>query len=121
VSVRTELAAALTEALPDVVVIDHDANPTIARTTVMVYVEKVDRATTRGQRTYTLALAVIVPVDDEARLEDALEDVLEGVDLWRHPAVWETAERAVWGDTYPAFKVTVTGQYQHTYPELEES
>ena len=115
--VRSGLADALTEALPTFAVIDHSADTVPAKATAMVYVEKVDHGTTRPLRTYTLTVLVIVPQDDEGALEDALEDVLEAVDSWAYPATWTSAERAVYADIYPAFKVTITGAYNHVIEE----
>lgn len=119
---RTEMAAHLTEVLPDDWrVIDHDTDVTLSGSApaVVTYIETVERGVTRGFRKYTVTVLVLVPkqTGESDDLEAALEEVLEALDLWDYPADWTTAERATYLERYPAYKVTTEMHVRREYPE----
>jgi hypothetical protein len=119
VSGRTDLAEHLATVLPvGWSVIDHDANPTIATTTVMTYVQRVEAGVTPVFRLYTVTALVMTPkqTGHDTDLEAALEEVLEAIDLWDYPANWRTAEYVTYADTYPAYRVTVELHTRRHYP-----
>lgn len=117
---RTELAAHLTDVLPSTWrVIDHDDSPTITRTTVMTWVQSIEHSTTLGHWRWSINVLVMIPkqTGGDNDLEDALEEVLEAIDLWDYPIDWRTAEYSVYAETYPAYKVTCEMHTKREYPE----
>jgi hypothetical protein len=120
VSARTDIAEHLTEVLPDTMtVIDHDADPVIAKTTVMVWAQTVEHsAANLGHWRWVMTIVVMIPKqvlgDDD--LEGALEEVLEALDLWDYPLVWQSAEYSVYAERYPAYKITAEMFTKREYP-----
>ncbi len=109
-SVRTDIAAALTAALPTgYAVIDHDTDAVLTKVTVLVVPEKIERGATQGSRDHTVSLVILAPTQIEAdgTLETALDEVLDAVDFWTFPAIWSAAQRATWDGTYACYLVTV--------------
>lgn len=115
---RTDLAGHLTTALPDFTVIDHDAEPTLSKITVMVYTERLESGVTVAFRRYDIVALVMTPkqTSGDLSLEDALEEVLEAIDLWDFPITWREVERVTYADTYPGFKVTCEMHVKREYP-----
>ena len=116
-SARAQVVEAVTEAMSAIGVavigyarqIDPPAWPT-----VMVRVDEVSRPAgmPQGCRVYKFALVCIAaktdpdgPADDE--LDGLLEDVLHALDT-APDLIWETATRAVYAETSPAYEVALT-------------
>lgn len=118
---RTALAAHLKDVLPDTWrVVDHDDDVVLSGPypCVMTYTERIERGVTRAYRNYFVTVVVMVArqTEENTDLEAALEEVLEAMDLWDFPADWEVAERSVFDDRYPAYKVTTTMNVRRVYP-----
>ena len=115
-SARTMVTAAVDAAMPDgvdVLPYAKQIDPP-ARSTVMVRVDEVTRPSDLpiGCRIYKFALVCVAaqtdpggPADDE--LDGLLEDVLHALDV-APDLTWDTATRAVYAETNPAFEVIVT-------------
>jgi hypothetical protein len=120
VSGRTDLAIWLESVLPDTwTVIDHDANPVLSKPTVMTYVDRVEAGVTRSFRLYRVTVIVMLPkqAGADSELEDAMEEVLEAVDLWDYPCTWSAAEYSVFAETYPAYKISTEMNVKRLYDE----
>jgi hypothetical protein len=120
VSGRTDLAVELKAKLPTTWrFIDHADNPAIDRLTVMTYVDKVEAGATKGFRKYTVKTVVMTPkqTGGDTELEDAMEEVLEVIDLWDYPSVWTSADYAVYADTYPSYLITTELHTRRVYEE----
>lgn len=118
-SARTDLAEHLRSVLPDTWrVVDHDADPAIAKPTVMVWVERAVIGVTNRFRMYTINVVLMTPkqtaADDD--LEAGLEEVLEAIDLWDYPINWRTAEYSIYAEKYPAYKVACEAHTRREYP-----
>ena len=123
-SARAQVTAAIDAAMPDgvdVVGYARQIDPP-ARSTVMVRIDEVTRPAglPTGCRAYKFALVCIAastdpggPADDE--LDGLLEDVLHALDV-APDLTWETASRAVYNDTNPAYEVVLT---VHTIKETQ--
>lgn len=119
-SARSDIADHLQEALPDTwTVLDHDTSPVIARTTVMVWAQTVEHSPANlGHWRWVISIVVMVPkqTGGDVDLEDALEEVLEALDLWDYPLNWTGAEYSVYDERYPAYKVTAELYTRREYP-----
>lgn len=120
---RLVLAAALAEALPADVYVEPYARDglTLTKPTVMLRIDDVGRslAAPGAERVYTYALIVAVPqqtvhgpADD--RLDALLEDTLYAIEQAPGLPQWTAARRAVYGDEYPAYEVTIPVRYTIT-------
>jgi len=125
VSGRTDLLNYLDGVLPSTWRVqrrDLPAKPALTATTVAVLTEQVEVTDLLDPtvRTYTLTVLVIVPkqVDVDDDLDDALEEVLEALDLHDY-LTWTTAERAVLDDTWPLYRITAQLRARHVIPEEE--
>lgn len=113
-SARTELAAALTAALPTYRVLGYAADlDAVARPTVLVWADKIVRRPewASGLFEFTLMMWVLVGTEDPARADDALDDALEDVLGALQPigwVQWSGAERGVLRDAFHGWQITVT-------------
>lgn len=87
---------------------------TLARKTCVLVQTEVAKSSI-GAQTRTFDLAVIVPGDDEADLERALDEVLEALDKQR--IGWTKATRAVFQKLYPCYQIPLTGRTTITTEE----
>jgi hypothetical protein len=121
-SSRKDLAAALTEALPETVkVIDHpkdiDAQAGSVRAVVMISRTEIAPAPNQqGSYLQTFEIVVVEPrTDQDGVSEDSLDDITDEViealdDLdWLR---WSNCSRATYAGTHPAYKfdLTITSQ-----------
>ena len=116
-SARAQLAAAIAPLLPaNVLIIAHpkeiDAIPGTVRAVIMLSRTEIHAPKNAGAYRQTIELVVIEPrTDQEGTSEDALDDTTDEIILalakvpW---LAWETATRAVYADTYPAYKFEIT-------------
>ena len=110
-SARTDLADALRTALPaGWRVIASDVAGTVGKPTVLVYRAEVTHRGEGGLRDNTLTVVVVGPkqIDPDDDLDGYLDDVLDVLDATPLPVAWTTAERSVYDDTFPAYKITTT-------------
>ena len=122
-SARVQVTEAIAVAMPpgvDVIGYARQIAPP-ARSTVMVRIDEVTRPAglPQGCRAYKFALVLIAaqtdpggPADDE--LDALLEDVLHALDTGSD-LTWDTASRAVYNETNPAYEVGLT---VHTIKEI---
>jgi hypothetical protein len=113
VTTRSEVAAALTAAVPAARVIPYAKSiDNIARDqpVLMVYRESVAPHQILGCHTETLTVWAAVPTTDPAGedlLDALLDDVLAVLDGKPLPSLgWDVAERDALGDAWPAYKIT---------------
>ena len=92
-----------------------------SKPTVMVRIDEVTRPAglPQGCRAYKFALVLIAALTDpggsaDDELDGLLEDVLHAVDTGTD-LTWESASRAVYNDTNPAYEVSLT---VHTIKEI---
>lgn len=111
-TVRSEIADALD--LPDTYrVIDYQTGLDrieVGQVVVMLYRETVRPAPQHQALDNELSAWVLIPnqragTSDDV-LDDALDVVLDAIDRVE-PVLWTTAERGVWGDTYPGYRITL--------------
>lgn len=111
-SARGHVAGALTAALSSFRVIAYPADLDGVRgPTAVVYRESVKPGSPLGFVTSTLSVWVLVPQQDPRDAEDPLDDsltaVLEVLD-GDTTLSWSEAERGVYADKWPAYRITVT-------------
>lgn len=110
-TVRTDVAAAIAAALPDVDVIawPRSADVPNARRVVLGTASVEPAGTACPWRTVKLDAWCVTPYTDPGPADDDLEallaDVLDALDA--AGIAWTTADRGVWLDSYPAFRVTI--------------
>jgi hypothetical protein len=112
----------LREVLPDTwTVLDHDSSPVLSQMTVVTYVDMVEAGVTRAFRKYVVVAIVMSPkqIGSDLELEDAMEEVLEAIDLWDYPCVWIEAQLATYNDQYPCYKITTEMHVKRVYAEDE--
>lgn len=123
-SVRTELEAYLKSKVPSTWKVLEYGSPTIAKPTLMLYVEKVEPgellSTTTYNTNHTLTLLLLTAKQTgngaQPELETNLNVVLKALD--EHDLLaWTAAENAVYLDTYPAYKITISIITQTTESE----
>lgn len=115
-SARTDLAAALAVALPDLTVHPYPVAPdTVTDTTVVMWQQSVAPShLTSDQYEVELVLNILAAADKPAAVEDELEAGLETVvtALESFPALhWTRAERVEVGNR-PAYKIDILTAYQ---------
>ena len=111
-SARTALAQALAAALPTYRVLGYGEIPdSVTRPTVVVWVEKIERAEqiALDRLVLTFQAWVLVGGDNPATVDDALEAALDDViDAWQGVpwCAWTEATRGVLADKFPGYLIT---------------
>lgn len=116
-SARTVLADALATAFPDWTIRRHPTAPdAITRNSIIIYGTTLEPAGLDPSKIVAeLELYVVVPGDDSAAIEDALDAAVEIVAnaLDGMPAIlWEKAERTTLGSIAAAWRFTLKAVYQ---------
>lgn len=117
-SARTDLAAALTTALPAFRVSGfNDQIDAVVRPTVMLWQSSLERLEQIGhdRLRVTLDLWVLTGREDPEKADDALDDAMELVVAALLPLTWvdwTNAERGVFLERFHGYKLTVTAVAQ---------
>jgi hypothetical protein len=123
-SARTELGQLLTETLPSFDVVDHyqvpdnlDSEASGGKPRLVLWRDTITPGQTMGLRGHSFVVWLLVPGTDpelvDDKLDQAVETLLNMLELG--PAGysrvgWTEAQRAVWQDAYPGYRVTLTFQ-----------
>lgn len=123
-SARTELAELLAETLPGFDVVDHfqtpdniDSTASGGKPRLVLWRDTITPGQTLGLRGHAFVVWLLVPETDpelvDGKLDTAVETLLNMLELG--PAGyarvgWTEAQRAVFQDSYPGYRVTLTFQ-----------
>lgn len=111
---RAELALILSTGLPTVDVVPFPRVDTPNARRVVIGTAKVEPAGVAcAWRTASFDVWCVSPYSDPGPADDDLEQLLSDVlDVLDAAGVeWTTAERGVWVETYPAFRVTINREF----------
>lgn len=111
-SVREQLAQALTDGLPGWRVLPYAAEPdALTRPTVIAWASKLERRPEFGLYRFlvTLEVWVVAPSENLATVDDILDEAFEDVLAVLQPLEWlqwDSAERGVLYDQFHGWKIT---------------
>jgi hypothetical protein len=109
---RSELVALLTAALPGYKIIPTmQTIDRVQRKTLMVWIESMRHSGIQGTRDNTASVLVFEPgqTGKDDQLDESIEHVLHVLN--GHSVLsWDTAERQVFDEKFPCYKITLTIQ-----------